>query len=68
MNLTINLKDMKILEKINGYKSYMAATFGLFVVVLYLFGFIDEPTMVALLGAAGFGGIVGLRHAISKGK
>src|SRR5947209_11964877 len=56
----------KLVQAVDGYKTYIFITLGILTVFAHMASYIDQSTMVTLLGLFGFGGIAGLRDAISK--
>lgn len=59
---------MDILNKIDGYKTYIGATIIFIAGGLHALGHIDRELMEAIIAIGGSIGIYGLRHAISKMK
>lgn len=57
---------MKIIESLQGYKTYILSGLGFGIIGAFLLGFLDLDTTVAILGMLGFGSVVTLRDAISK--
>lgn len=56
----------KIITTLDGYKTYIAAGAGAVSVVAYIFGYITFDQLSALTLLFGFGGLAGIRSALSK--
>lgn len=55
-----------LINFLEGKKTYIAGALGLISVLLYIFGYIDEKGLEALLAFFGFSGLMALRDGISK--
>lgn len=51
---------------LTGYKTYISVICGVICACIYGLGYIDQPTLIALLGIFGFTGLAALRKSISN--
>ena len=57
----------KIIQFLDGKKTYIQGVLGLCVLVGYYFGVVDAKSAGVLLTLFGLGGMISLRAAVSKG-
>jgi hypothetical protein len=58
---------MKILDKLDGYKTYLFVALIILIEVLEVAGYLDSAVANSLEIFMGAGGLAGLRHAVKKG-
>lgn len=57
---------MKLLQWLDGKKTYIAALLGGLVTVLQLLGYIEMDLYMTLMSLLGFGGLAALRRGVAK--